>query len=382
MLASYWISARGVTMETNAIRSERLSVLVVDDEKENLDLLRRVLHRQYDVFAADSGEEGLEVLRSNPQVAVVVTDQRMPGLSGVELLCEAVQVVPKAVRIIVSAFTETEDILEAINLGRVDRFVVKPIQSDRLANTVKDALEVYYLSRELEEKNRRLQEHQHELEEKNQRLKTNERELEDIVAKRTAELEAANARLVELALRDGLTGLYNHRYFHERLQAEVSRARRHGHEIGLLFIDIDHFKNYNDTHGHPEGDNVLREIGKLLLEGACHEDVVARVRSSDVVARYGGEEFAIILPQTPKQGAEVTAERIRRCIAAHTFAGGDTQPLGGITVSIGVAAFPACAPDAGELIRAADRAMYDAKHQGRNHVCVAPNVCSFRVEST
>ena len=288
MLASYWISARGVTMETNAIRSERLSVLVVDDEKENLDLLRRVLHRQYDVFAADSGEEGLEVLRSNPQVAVVVTDQRMPGLSGVELLCEAVQVVPKAVRIIVSAFTETEDILEAINLGRVDRFVVKPIQSDRLANTVKDALEVYYLSRELEEKNRRLQEHQHELEEKNQRLKTNERELEDIVAKRTAELEAANARLVELALRDGLTGLHNHRYFHERLQAEVSRARRHGHEIGLLFIDIDHFKNYNDTHGHPEGDNVLREIGKLLLEGACHEDVVARVRSSDVVARYGG----------------------------------------------------------------------------------------------
>jgi PleD family two-component response regulator len=183
-------------------------------------------------------------------------------------------------------------------------------------------------------------------------------------------------------LRNGLTGLYNHRYFHERLQAELSRARRHGHEIGLLFVDIDHFKNYNDTHGHPEGDSVLREIGKLLIEGARHEDVVARVRSSDVVARYGGEEFAIILPQTPRQGAEVTAERIRRCIAAHAFSGGDTQPLGAITVSIGVAAFPASAPDAGELIRAADRAMYNAKQEGRNRVCAAPNVRSPPVEPT
>ena len=354
MLLSVWGSGMG----GSSIRSERLTVLLVDDEVENVELLRRVLHRHYNIISAHAGEEGIELLRANPGVAVVITDQRMPGLSGVALLREAVEFAPDAIRIIVSGYTDTQDILDAINLGHVDRFIVKPVQVDRLANTVKDALEVYYLSRELEEKTQRLEEH--------------ERTLERLVSQRTAELEAANARLAELALRDGLTGLYNHRYFHERLQAEIARARRHEHDVGLLFLDIDHFKQYNDAHGHPSGDELLKGVATILVKGGRHEDIVVRVRQSDVVARYGGEEFAIILPETPLEGALVKAQRIRETIASHPFDGRDTQPLGSITVSVGIAAYPGVAPDATALIRAADRAMYEAKQGGRNRVCTAP----------
>jgi diguanylate cyclase (GGDEF)-like protein len=189
------------------------------------------------------------------------------------------------------------------------------------------------------------------------------------VADRTAELRRAVAELERLALRDGLTGLFNHRYFQESIDAEISRAARHKHSVGLLFIDVDSFKNYNDQVGHPAGDRLLKTLGDLL---SGRGDSYGRSkRVSDTAARYGGEEFVLVLPETDKNGTVITAERVRRTIANYEFDQREVQPRGYVSVSIGVACFPEDGGTKGELIEAADRALYRAKHLGRDRVCVA-----------
>jgi diguanylate cyclase (GGDEF)-like protein len=140
----------------------------------------------------------------------------------------------------------------------------------------------------------------------------------------------------------------------------VVRATRYGHPIGLLFLDIDFFKNYNDKNGHPEGDILLRTLAKILKES---------LRSSDIVARYGGEEFTMILPQTDETSVRAIAEKLRQRVADFPFPGRHKQPGGKVTVSIGVATFPQHGTDATSLLQFADKALYQAKNGGRNQVC-------------
>jgi diguanylate cyclase (GGDEF)-like protein len=197
-----------------------------------------------------------------------------------------------------------------------------------------------------------------------------------------------NARLYreiqEQAITDGLTGLFNHRYFYERLAQEFARAQRYGLPLSLLMLDIDDFKVFNDSHGHPAGDLVLREVGRVLAT-QIRRDV-------DVAARYGGEEFAVLLPNTARNGAQVVGGRIAREVAALDGpasvppASGDAarevgerlrmaiaaKPLSGaedssVTVSVGVASHPSAA-DPGELVRMADKALYLAKRMGKDRV--------------
>lgn len=184
-------------------------------------------------------------------------------------------------------------------------------------------------------------------------------QLETVVQERTADLESANRELERLATTDGLTGLKNHRYFQETLEQELKRARRHPHPLTLLMVDIDHFKLFNDTHGHPDGDNVLRGVAHLLQH---------RLRSTDLVARYGGEEFAVVLLDTDATQGTQTAHQLTRVVRETTFVGGNTQPMGRITVSIGVAAYPEDADSREHLIRRADLALYEAKRRGRDGV--------------
>lgn len=166
---------------------------------------------------------------------------------------------------------------------------------------------------------------------------------------------------VRLAVTDGLTALYNHRHFQERLRAEFKRARRLRHPLSLIMLDIDHFKHYNDTHGHQKGDFVLAEVAKIL-RGAARAEV-------DLVARYGGEEFCLLLPETGKDGALKTAERIRRRVQRAAFPGKEQQPLGRLTVSLGVATMtPRDTVTPEKLLARADAALYKAKHAGRNRV--------------
>ena len=170
---------------------------------------------------------------------------------------------------------------------------------------------------------------------------------------------AQSRELRKISITDPLTGLLNRRYFQERLTEEVDRASRHGHPLALIMMDIDHFKLYNDTNGHPAGDKALVLLGRVLR---------ASIRAIDVVSRFGGEEFAIILPETRKREALEIGERIRKEVESLYFPGEETQPGGRLTVSMGVAGYPEDARDIKALIQKADRALYVAKARGRNRI--------------
>jgi diguanylate cyclase (GGDEF)-like protein len=177
----------------------------------------------------------------------------------------------------------------------------------------------------------------------------------NVMAEKLARSQAA---LEDLSIHDGLTGLYNYREFHRRLTEEAERSRRYGRPFSLLMLDIDYFKAVNDTCGHLAGDEALRALAALIRR---------EVRPVDQVARYGGEEFAVVLPETPGAGALAMAERIRDIIATHPISVSQGRTVN-LTVSIGVATFPDDAESEEKLIGAADQALYDAKHAGRNQV--------------
>ena len=172
-----------------------------------------------------------------------------------------------------------------------------------------------------------------------------------------SQLEQANAKLEDLATTDGLTGLKNHRTFQERLAEEAKRASRYGPPLSLILLDIDHFKQYNDTYGHPAGDVVLKAVASILQDNA---------RDTDLVARYGGEEFVLILPQTDEHGAAAFAERLRVSVESHPW------PLRAVTASFGVAIQCLGEESEADLVARADRALYQSKAAGRNCVTCAP----------
>ncbi len=167
-------------------------------------------------------------------------------------------------------------------------------------------------------------------------------------------------RTVALAITDGVTGLYTHRYFQERLGEACREYERSLKPFSLVMIDTDHFKAYNDTLGHPEGDKVLREIAALIK---------SYTRDSDLVCRYGGDEFAVILKDTDKENSVKTSERIREAFQYRFH----TYPVK-ITSSIGVANFPEDATNKIDLLSAADTTLYKSKKGGRNRVSVATSL--------
>ncbi|MCL2183941.1 MAG: diguanylate cyclase [Chitinispirillia bacterium] len=166
-------------------------------------------------------------------------------------------------------------------------------------------------------------------------------------------------KMETLATTDGLTGLNNHRTFQERMAAELERSRRYGRPLSLLLTDIDHFKSFNDTYGHPVGDLVLREISGCIRNA---------VRINDIPARYGGEEFAVILPETDENGAYITAEKIRQMVEAKVIESGSNKLR--VTISIGCVTFPTYGTTQQEIIDCSDKALYTSKRSGRNRVTI------------
>lgn len=166
-------------------------------------------------------------------------------------------------------------------------------------------------------------------------------------------------KLEELINVDGLTELYNHRYFYDTLLEKIKIGKRDDKPVSMIFIDIDYFKQYNDTHGHQKGDYILKKIGGIIKSA---------VRKDDIAARYGGEEFAIVLPNTDEGQAMDIAEKLRKEIEVTYFEGEENQPGGKITASIGVSIYPDKAKDDIELIKSADDALYRAKFFNKNRV--------------
>ncbi|HWR78740.1 MAG TPA: diguanylate cyclase, partial [Pseudomonas sp.] len=194
-------------------------------------------------------------------------------------------------------------------------------------------------------------------------VRTSERLLEARVNERTEELNAAMAKLQELSVTDGLTGIANRRHFDSALRAEWSRAERAGTTLSLALIDVDHFKKFNDCYGHLQGDDCLRKVAQILAQSIS--------RPGELAARYGGEEFALIIPNTQGCDAVRLAERIRAAIVACSIAHTDSD-LGYLTISVGVASIiphSNILPQA--LTHAADEALYSAKNGGRNQTVLA-----------
>lgn len=174
-----------------------------------------------------------------------------------------------------------------------------------------------------------------------------------------------NGQLLEttqkLAITDEMTQLFNYRYFQQRLNEEFHRAQRYVHSLSLVILDIDYFKNYNDTNGHPMGDMVIQRVASLLKDS---------IRPTDFAARYGGEEFVVILAETDKKGSELFADKFRKIVENTPFKNEKNQPNKKLTISLGASNFPSDASTPAELINMADKALYLAKQAGRNTVKV------------
>jgi diguanylate cyclase (GGDEF)-like protein len=316
-------------------------VLIVDDVAAILDMFREFFaEAEFELVLASNGAEGIEEIQKKP-FTVVVTDLRMHPVSGLEVVKFTKENYPETEVIVLTGYASVESTIDAIHYHVFD-YVEKPVNLEKFSRIVVNALEKARLSRE----NKRLLQMLHE---QNVRLEHRVREV-------TRELR-------ELSSRDALTGLHNYRYFSNTLMAEVSRALRYGRSLSLAMLDLDHFKKYNDTHGHQVGNEALVQVGHTLHE---------QTRENDICVRYGGEEFAILFPETTKAAAAVTVERIRNVIRGlgMEYENADGSK-GTLTVSAGIACCPVDARTDQTLIEKADAALYRAKSEGRDRLCLS-----------
>lgn len=338
--------------------SRREVIVCVDDEEGVLRVLRAQLGARFghecQIATARSGDEAValfdELTREGEHIALVIADQIMPGMKGVELLEIVDRRLPVTTKILLTGQAGLDAVIEAINRAHLNHYIGKPWDETALLLAVENLLRTYRLVNE----NRHLIA---SLQSKNQALLEMNRELEAKIHERTHELAEANTRLAQLAVTDGLTGLYNHRHFHERLTLEVERSQRSGLPLSLLMLDVDHFKQFNDTFGHPAGDEVLRQLARVLADTR---------RANDVVARYGGEEFAALLPNTDAAEAKNVAQRCIHEMLNARIPHAESPVSSWLSVSIGVATVQAApGASASALVANADSAMYRAKKAGR-----------------
>jgi diguanylate cyclase (GGDEF)-like protein len=307
-------------------------ILVVDDEESVRGFLSQVLSDDgHKITSAASGEEALEIFKKDPY-PLVIADIRLGAMNGIELLQHIRKINPESQVIIITSHASLETAIAALRAGAYD-YLIKPFEDLELVSAV--------VNRAIEKI----------------RLIVENQVLVEKLRRNNEELEHLNKSLRELAIRDGLTGLYNHRYFQEALAMELARSKRYEKAFSLIFMDVDYFKTYNDTHGHVKGDKVLQTLANLINNN---------IRRCDFAARYGGEEFVIILPETEDEGARHYAESIRKKISEAPILGRETQPSGMITASMGVATFPYNGQEASALIQHADNALYQAKRAGKN----------------
>ncbi len=340
-----------------------MSILIVDDSRFNLLLLKTILQEAgfTDIHTAGSAAEAFRQLgmkqdgakdaqsadegKSEPEettdVELILMDIVMPEMDGIEA-CRRIKASEKLRDIpviMVTASTEIGSLETAFAAGAID-YISKPLNKVELLARIRSALT---LKREMD------------------RRKQREKELLEV----TRQLAEANRKLQLLSNQDGLTGIANRRQFDDYLDIEWGRAVRDQHWLGLILLDIDAFKPYNDHYGHPEGDACLIKVAQILQ--------AAVKRSGDLVARYGGEEFAVILPNTDLLGAATVAERMRRDVESLRIEHKYSPITECLTISLGVAATrPQPSSHPSSLIRAADQALYQAKRTGGNRVVCAP----------
>lgn len=301
----------------------RQRAMVIEPERINRQIMVAVLDGMCDVLLAKSGEQALECLRRDAQVDVLLINVQMPGMDGYELMRHlkanpATRDIP-VIFITGSSAVEQEEL--AFSLGAAD-FIVKPIRATTARARI--ALQL--------------------------RLAQQFRQVED------------------LAQRDGLTSLSNRRRFDQLLKQEWQRCQRTSRPLSLIMMDVDHFKAFNDTAGHQQGDHVLRSVASALQETCA--------RTGDLVARYGGEEFAVLLPETDATGGLQAAERLRAAVEALAIAHPKSTTSSSVTISLGGATSGHGQTTAEALLGEADEVLYQAKKGGRNRASWAEFGCA------
>jgi len=306
-----------------------MRVLIVEDDPMSALVLHRTLENMgHEPIVAADGLEAWNLIERD-DIRLVISDWMMPRMDGLEL-CRRIRM--RSWRgytyvIVVTAKRQRQDRLEALNAG-ADDLLSKPYDLGELMARTQVAQRILTMQEQLQARSRELE------------------------AMRD-ELEFQNRRLSELAVCDSLTGLKNHRYFREVLDASYAFAVRQRLPLSVVMIDVDQFKAYNDSFGHPAGDTVLSGLAGLLQSDS---------REHDLVARYGGEEFVMLLPGTESNAARLVCERLRALIERQDW------PHRPITASFGLATAGLSTLDAQQLIHEADQALYHSKRRGRNRV--------------
>ncbi len=286
-------------------------ILVIEDEKEASETIGSILYSAgHNVSVVSSAREGLKILK-DLRCAVVITELRMPDMSGSELVSAIKNLDAKASVIVITPYLYINSAIEVMEDGAFG-YITKPFNPSEIRIVVHHAVERYFLMDEASKK----------------------------------------AYYYDLSIIDGLTGVYNHRYLHEVLDREIERAKRYPQHFSLMMADVDNFKKYNDFNGHLAGDELLRGLCGLFVRS---------IRNIDMVFRYGGEEFVIVMVETEKKGAVLAAERILNLVRL-------SLPT---TISLGIAEYPVDSSEKDILIDKADKALYEAKTTGKNKICLA-----------
>lgn len=299
-----------ITIDTEGLQGQKKKILVVDDDPYILNLLGiYIASFGHEFIAAKDGMEAMECMKRG-SFDIIITDMVMPRMDGMDLLKYTRQYYPQTDVIVVTGHAGSFSYMDVIRAGAID-YISKPFTEDELEAKLNRVLRERWIISELE----------------------------------------------RLSKCDALTGLFNRRHFDIKLWEETHRAYRQGYSVFLALLDVDNFKQYNDTFGHQAGDSVLQSIGEIMAQGA-RENV-------DSTFRYGGDEFAIIIPQTKKEQALRVAERILHRYDEHGF---DI-----IGLSVGLAMFvrregKSWDDDVSYLVGRADKSLYAAKRKGGNHV--------------
>ena len=321
-----------------------MNILIADDEVTIRELVGEILAAEgHDVTLAKDGKDALEKFNLTWH-EVVFSDIRMPEMNGIELLAAIKEINPNTQFIIMTSHASIDNSIGALKQGAFD-YILKPFED---LDIVTDAA------------NRAMA---------NLSGIRRQQYLVTTLTRQNLELDDLSKEFREMAIRDGLTGLFNHRYVKDRLKEEFDRSLRFKREMSVLFMDLDNFKFFNDAHGHQAGDDLLRILAELMTKA---------IRESDILARWGGEEFIVVAPESGQQEACEVAERIRKSVAEHAFPNAAKQPLGVVSLSIGVASNSGGAESPEDLLRFADDAMYFAKDNGRNSTvyCSGPQQMS------
>lgn len=298
------------------------TVLLIEDDNQQAKLIKSlVANESYHLMVASSGEEAIKIGQQT-KVDLILLDLMLPGMSGYDV-CDYYKSKEASRNIQIVAITSLSDLeskIKCIDKG-VDDYLVKPVNSKEIKSRINVLLKKkLYLD----------------------------------------QLQAHHKEVLNLAIIDGLTGLYNQTYLKNYLQLEVERSRERGYQVALIMFDLDNFKSYNDTLGHPAGDIILKQFSDIIK---------INIRDIDLPARYGGEEFAVVMPYSNQHDAISTAEQIRAALQISSFINDENNRMNKITTSIGIALCPKHAITVDSLIEKADYKLYQAKKTGKNKIC-------------